>query len=206
MLMAGPCSVENKEMLSNIAKEVKKGGAIALRGGAYKPRTSPYDFQGLGEVALKYLREVADENNMLVVTEAMDVENLDLICTYSDIIQIGTRNVFRRPISSLVRAICDEGAAVIELEFTVEFIAYLFEPRPPDRVVVEEGGVPLLRLFLLESGVVLLVGVHAAPNDRSSLHPFAAVFSYPVDLFRAQTERSLRHLKDLLEIFTPVSP
>ena len=93
MFMAGPCSVENKEMLSNIAKEVKKGGATALRGGAYKPRTSPYDFQGLGEVALKYLREIADENNMLVVTEAMDVENLDLICTYSDIIQIGARNM-----------------------------------------------------------------------------------------------------------------
>ncbi|MCY7008485.1 3-deoxy-7-phosphoheptulonate synthase [Fusobacterium simiae] len=93
MFMAGPCSVENKKMLSNIAKEVKKGGAVVLRGGAYKPRTSPYDFQGLGEIALKYLREVADENNMLVVTEAMDVENLDLICTYSDIIQIGTRNM-----------------------------------------------------------------------------------------------------------------
>ena len=93
MLMAGPCSVENKEMLSNMAKEVKKGGAIALRGGAYKPRTSPYDFQGLGEIALKYLREVADENNMLVITEAMDVENLDLICSYSDIIQIGARNM-----------------------------------------------------------------------------------------------------------------
>lgn len=93
MFMAGPCSVENKEMLSNIAKEVKKGGAVVLRGGAYKPRTSPYDFQGLGEIALKYLREVADKNDMLVVTEAMDVENLDLICTYSDIIQIGARNM-----------------------------------------------------------------------------------------------------------------
>ena len=93
MLMAGPCSVENKEMLSNIAEKVKKGGAVALRGGAYKPRTSPYDFQGLGEVALKYLREVADDNGMLVVTEAMDVENLDLICTYSDIVQIGARNM-----------------------------------------------------------------------------------------------------------------
>ena len=93
ILMAGPCSVENKEMLSNIAKEVKKGGTVALRGGAYKPRTSPYDFQGLGEIALKYLREIADENDMLVVTEAMDVENLNLICTYSDIIQIGARNM-----------------------------------------------------------------------------------------------------------------
>ena len=93
MFIAGPCSVENKKMLSNIAKEVKKGGAVVLRGGAYKPRTSPYDFQGLGEIALKYLREVADKNDMLVVTEAMDVENLDLVCTYSDIIQIGARNM-----------------------------------------------------------------------------------------------------------------
>ena len=93
MLMAGPCSVENREMLSNIAKEVKKGGAIALRGGAYKPRTSPYDFQGLGEVGLRYLREVADENDMLVVTELMDSDNLELVSSYADIIQIGARNM-----------------------------------------------------------------------------------------------------------------
>ena len=93
MLMAGPCSVENREMLSNIAKEVKKGGAIALRGGAYKPRTSPYDFQGLGEVGLKYLREVADENDMLVVTELMDSDDLNLVSSYADIIQIGARNM-----------------------------------------------------------------------------------------------------------------
>ena len=93
MLMAGPCSVENREMLSNIAKEVKKGGAVVLRGGAYKPRTSPYDFQGLGEVGLKYLREVADENDMLVVTELMDSDNLELVSSYADIIQIGARNM-----------------------------------------------------------------------------------------------------------------
>ena len=93
MLMAGPCSVENKEMLSNIAKEVKKGGAVALRGGVYKPRTSPYDFQGLGEVGLRYLREVADENDMLVVTELMDSDDLNLVSSYADIIQIGARNM-----------------------------------------------------------------------------------------------------------------
>ena len=93
MLMAGPCSVENREMLSNIAKEVKKGGAVVLRGGAYKPRTSPYDFQGLGEVGLKYLREVADENDMLVVTELMDSDDLELVSSYADIIQIGARNM-----------------------------------------------------------------------------------------------------------------
>lgn len=93
MLMAGPCSVENREMLSNIAKEVKKGGAVALRGGAYKPRTSPYDFQGLGEIGLRYLREVADENDMLVVTELMDSDDLELVSSYADIIQIGARNM-----------------------------------------------------------------------------------------------------------------
>ena len=93
MLMAGPCSVENREMLQNIAKEVKKGGAIALRGGAYKPRTSPYDFQGLGEEGLKYLREVADENGMIVITELMGTDELDLVLKYTDIVQIGARNM-----------------------------------------------------------------------------------------------------------------
>lgn len=93
MYIAGPCSVENKDMLSKIAKKAKENGALILRGGAYKPRTSPYDFQGLGEQGLKYLREVADENNMLVVTEAMDTENLDLVCKYTDIVQIGARNM-----------------------------------------------------------------------------------------------------------------
>ena len=93
MLMAGPCSVENREMLQNIAREVKKGGAIALRGGAYKPRTSPYDFQGLGEEGLKYLREVADKNGMIVVTELMGTDDLDLVLKYTDIVQIGARNM-----------------------------------------------------------------------------------------------------------------
>lgn len=91
--IAGPCSVENKDMLSKIAKKAKANNAIALRGGAYKPRTSPYDFQGLGEQGLKFLREVADENDLLVVTEAMDTENLDLVAKYTDIIQIGARNM-----------------------------------------------------------------------------------------------------------------
>lgn len=93
MIMAGPCAVENKEMLSTIAKFVKENGAVTLRGGAYKPRTSPYDFQGLGEQGLKFLKEVAKENDMLVVTEAMDTENLDLVAKYTDIIQIGARNM-----------------------------------------------------------------------------------------------------------------
>jgi 3-deoxy-7-phosphoheptulonate synthase len=92
-VMAGPCSVENRDMLFEIAGRVSKAGAKILRGGAFKPRTSPYAFQGLGEEGLKYLREAADEYNMLVVTELMDPRDIDLICKYTDIVQIGARNM-----------------------------------------------------------------------------------------------------------------
>src|SRR3989338_4228498 len=93
VVMAGPCSVEGSEVVHRIAKEVKKAGASFLRGGAFKPRTSPYSFQGLGEEGLKYLREAADENDLLVVTEVMDTRNVDLVAKYADMLQIGARNV-----------------------------------------------------------------------------------------------------------------
>ena len=93
VVMAGPCSVEGYDMLRRIAKEVKKAGATFLRGGAFKPRTSPYSFQGLGEEGLKYLREVADETGLLVVTEVMDTRTVELVCRYTDMLQIGARNM-----------------------------------------------------------------------------------------------------------------
>ncbi len=94
VIMAGPCSVENKESLLQIANDVKKNGATVLRGGAFKPRTSPYSFQGLGEEGLKYLKEAADETGLLIVTELMDPRDLDLFYKYDvDIIQIGARNM-----------------------------------------------------------------------------------------------------------------
>ena len=93
VVMAGPCSVENREMLMYLAERTRKAGAKILRGGAFKPRTSPYVFQGLGEEGLKYLREAADANGMLVITELMDPRDMDLICEYTDIIQIGARNM-----------------------------------------------------------------------------------------------------------------
>lgn len=92
-VMAGPCSVESREMLYEVAERIYKAGARILRGGAFKPRTSPYAFQGLGEEGLKYLREVADAKGMLVVTELMDPRDIDLILKYTDIIQIGARNM-----------------------------------------------------------------------------------------------------------------
>lgn len=93
VIMAGPCSVENREMIIRIAKLVKKGGASFLRGGAFKPRTSPYSFQGLGEEGLRYLREAADETGLLVVTEVMDPRHVDLVANCADMLQIGARNM-----------------------------------------------------------------------------------------------------------------
>ena len=92
-MMAGPCSVENKSMIIEIAKRVKELGAHILRGGAFKPRTSPYSFQGLGEEGLKYLAEARDITGMPVITELMDPRDAALVEKYTDIIQIGTRNM-----------------------------------------------------------------------------------------------------------------
>jgi 3-deoxy-7-phosphoheptulonate synthase len=93
VVIAGPCSVESREQLVSTAHAVKKAGASLLRGGAYKPRTSPYDFQGLGEEALKILREASDETGLPVVTEVMSTEDVDLICEHADMLQIGARNM-----------------------------------------------------------------------------------------------------------------
>jgi 3-deoxy-7-phosphoheptulonate synthase len=92
-IMAGPCSVESEEQMMESAYVAKKGGADILRGGAFKPRTSPYSFQGLEEEGLKLLRQAGDRLDMPVVTEVLDTGNVDLVEDYSDIIQIGARNV-----------------------------------------------------------------------------------------------------------------
>jgi 3-deoxy-7-phosphoheptulonate synthase len=92
-VLAGPCAVENRTILTSIAEKVKEGGALFLRGGAYKPRTSPYSFQGLGEEGLKYLAEAREKTGLPIVTEIMDPRDLDVIVRYADIIQIGARNM-----------------------------------------------------------------------------------------------------------------
>lgn len=92
-LMAGPCSVDSEARTFRIAKAVHAAGATVLRGGAYKPRTSPYSFQGMGEKGLKFLREAADKFHMDVVTEVMDPEHVPLVGKYTDIFQIGARNM-----------------------------------------------------------------------------------------------------------------
>lgn len=93
VIMAGPCSVENRKLLIDIARKVKKAGATVLRGGAFKPRTSPYAFQGLGLKGLKFLADAREDTGLKIVTELMDIRDLDMVLKYADIIQIGARNM-----------------------------------------------------------------------------------------------------------------
>jgi 3-deoxy-7-phosphoheptulonate synthase len=93
IVMAGPCSVETEEQVFKIAKYVKDSGAKILRGGAFKPRSSPYSFQGLGIDGLKFLRRAADEYKLKVITEVMEKSQIDLVEKYADILQIGARNM-----------------------------------------------------------------------------------------------------------------
>lgn len=129
-VMAGPCSVETKEGLIAVARSVKAAGANILRGGAFKPRTSPYAFQGLGVEGLKYLAEARDATGLPIVTELMDPRDMDAICEYADIIQIGARNMqnFRllqevgktnKPVV-LKRGL---SATILELLMSAEYIA-----------------------------------------------------------------------------------
>ncbi len=93
VVMAGPCSVESREQVFETAENVKKAGAKMLRGGAYKPRTSPYEFQGLGVEGLEILRAAKERFGLPIVTEVMSTEDVDIICAYADMLQVGARNM-----------------------------------------------------------------------------------------------------------------
>ena len=93
VVCAGPCSVESREQLELTAAAISRAGATVLRGGAFKPRTSPYAFQGLGEEGLKFLRDAADRYGLAVVTEVLDTRDVELVSRYADILQIGARNM-----------------------------------------------------------------------------------------------------------------
>lgn len=98
IIIAGPCAVESREQLFETARSVKKSGATLLRGGAFKPRSSPYNFQGMGEDGLKLLSEIRNETGLPVVTEVMDTRQVDLVASYADMLQIGSRNMQNYPL------------------------------------------------------------------------------------------------------------
>lgn len=98
IMIAGPCAVENREQLFDTARAVKKDGAKILRGGAFKPRSSPYSFQGLGEEGLMLLSSVRSETGLPVVTEVMDTRQVAMVCEYADMLQVGSRNMQNYPL------------------------------------------------------------------------------------------------------------
>ena len=98
VVIAGPCSVETREQLLQTARAVRAAGASMLRGGAYKPRTSPYDFQGLGVEALMFLKEASEETGLPVVTEVMSTDDVEIVSEYADMLQIGARNMQNFPL------------------------------------------------------------------------------------------------------------
>ena len=167
-MIAGPCAIEGREILFDIARHVKAAGANILRGGSYKPRTSPYSFQGLGEDGLAILREVGDELEMPVVTEVMDPRQVELVDRYTDIFQIGARNMqnfnllsevgqTRRPVL-LKRGM---SATVTDLLMSAEYIM----AQGNKRVILCERGI---RSF--DSSTRNLLDLSIVPNAKGQSH------------------------------------
>ncbi|MFO0927040.1 MAG: 3-deoxy-7-phosphoheptulonate synthase [Gemmataceae bacterium] len=168
LMIAGPCAIEGEEVLQTIAAAVKKAGANLLRGGAFKPRTSPYSFQGLGERGLEILRDVGHAHGLPVVTEVMDPRQVALVCQYTDMLQIGARNMqnfdllkevgqTRKPVL-LKRGM---SATVKDLLMSAEYI--LAEGNP--NVVLCERGV---RTF--EESTRNMLDLSAIPNIKGQSH------------------------------------
>lgn len=142
-MIAGPCAVESHESLYATAAGLRRLGVRMLRGGAYKPRTSPHSFQGLGESGLRILRDVADELDMLVVTEVLGVEEVPLVAEYADMIQVGTRNMANvRLLQSLGRqrvpVLLKRGMGSTVEEFLCA-AEYILHEGNPDVVLCERG-------------------------------------------------------------------
>jgi 3-deoxy-7-phosphoheptulonate synthase len=142
-LMAGPCSVESREQLMETADAVAAAGATVLRGGAFKPRTSPYSFQGLGVEALRYLAEASERTGLPVVTEVMEPSQVEIVSRYADILQIGTRNMQNYSLLTAVGRIAKPvllkrgwGATLEEWLMAAE---YVVSSGNPDVILCERG-------------------------------------------------------------------
>lgn len=150
VVIAGPCSIENKEQLWAIGNSVKNSGARILRGGVYKPRTSPYSFQGLQDDGLKLLSWIRNEIGLPVVTEVMDPRKLELVCQHADMIQVGSRNMHNTPLLNEVGQIRKPvllkrgmSATIDELLFAAEYIVKLGN----NQVVLCERGIRTFETF-----------------------------------------------------------
>ncbi len=167
-IIAGPCAVEDREMLLETAHAVKEAGAIGLRGGAFKPRTDPYSFQGLGEVGLEYLAEARDATGLGVVTEVMAPEQVPIVARCADVLQVGARNMQNFVLLSAVGA-CGKpvllkrgmSAGLEEFLLAAEYIL----SRGNERVILCERGIRTFETFTRNTFVVA-----AVPALKASTH------------------------------------
>jgi 3-deoxy-7-phosphoheptulonate synthase len=167
-VIAGPCAVEGLDMLKDIAKKTRESGSTILRGGAYKPRTSPYSFQGLGEEGLKYLAEVREEIGLPVVTELMNIRYAELVNKYADAIQVGARNMqnfdLLKEIGKMKKPVILKrglSATIMELLMSAEYIA---SEGNTDIILCERG----IRTFETETRNTL--DINAVPVLKALTH------------------------------------
>ncbi len=169
VVMAGPCSVEGKDILLSIAETVASSGAEVLRGGAFKPRTSPYSFQGMGEDGLKLLAEAREKTGLLVVTELMDVRNVELVMKYSDIIQIGARNMQN-----------------------YDLLKEVGKVRKP--VLLKRGMANTIKEFLMSAEYILAGGNSEVMLCERGIRTFETFTRFTLDINAVPALKSLTHL------------
>jgi 3-deoxy-7-phosphoheptulonate synthase len=169
VVIAGPCSVESREQLLSTAHAVKRAGASMLRGGAYKPRTSPYDFQGLGLEALKILREAREQSGLPVITEVMSTEDVDIISEHADMLQVGARNM--------------QNFALLRRLATVK--------KP---VLLKRGPAATVKEWLLAAEYLLAGGNHQVVLCERGIKTFETEMRNTFDLAAVALARDLSHL------------
>ncbi len=167
-IIAGPCSVENREQMMTTAKGVKRCGAKMLRGGAFKPRTSPYSFQGLGEEGLKLMKEASLETGLPIVTEVLNPKDLDVVLKYADVLQIGARNVQNFSLLKLVGqtdkpVLLKRGMATTIQEFLMS-AEYVMSEGNADVILCERG----IRTF--ETATRNTLDISAVPVLKKETH------------------------------------
>ncbi len=172
--IAGPCACEDETMVHTIAREIKAAGAAILRGGAYKPRTSPYSFQGHGEEALKWLRDAGNENQMPIITEVMDTRHVQTVEQYTDIFQIGARNM--------------------------QNFNLLFEVgRTRKPVVLKRGMAASIQEWLMSAEYILSQGNRQVILCERGIKTFETALRYTLDLSAVPVVKSNSHLPVIVD-------
>jgi 3-deoxy-7-phosphoheptulonate synthase len=174
VVVAGPCAVENREILLKTALAVKKAGATMLRGGAFKPRSSPYAFQGLGEEGLRLLNEVGKITGLSVVTEVLDTRFVPLVCRYADVLQIGARNMQN-----------------------FELLKEVGETRKP--VILKRGLSSTIKEWLLSAEYIMSRGNHSVMLCERGIRTYEDMTRNTLDLSAVPVAKELTHLPVLVD-------